>query len=61
MLSNRLLQPVIDDKKIIIVIFSNRKQKSNLKCGICCKKYCKCCTSKQKIRTTIKVELANFN
>ena len=28
MLSGRLLQLVIDSKKIIIVIFSNRKQKS---------------------------------
>ena len=28
MLSNRLLQPIIDGKKIIIVIFSNRKQKA---------------------------------
>ena len=27
MLSSRLLQPIIDGKKIIIVIFSNRKQK----------------------------------
>ena len=28
MLSSKLLQHVIDDKKIIIVIFSNRKQKA---------------------------------
>ena len=28
MLSNKLLQPVIDGKKIIIVIFSNLKQKT---------------------------------
>ena len=28
MLSSRLLQPVIDGKKIIIVIFSNLKQKT---------------------------------
>ena len=27
-LSSRLLQPVIDSKKIITVIFSNRKQKA---------------------------------
>ena len=26
-LSTRLLQPIVDDKKIIIVIFSNIKQK----------------------------------
>ena len=28
MLSNKLLQPAIDGKKIIIVIFSNIKQKA---------------------------------
>ena len=33
MLSNRLLQPVIDDKKIIIVIFSNRKLKATKNLG----------------------------
>ena len=33
MLSNRLLQPVIDDKKIIIVIFSNRKPKATKNLG----------------------------
>ena len=27
-LSSRLLQPFVDSKKIIIVIFSNRKQKA---------------------------------
>ena len=43
MLSNRLLQLVIDGKKIIIVIFSKRKK--NL--GFVVKKYCECCTSKK--------------
>ena len=33
MLSNRLLQPVIDGKKIIIVIFSNRKLKATKNLG----------------------------
>ena len=33
MLSNRLLQSVIDDKKIIIVIFSNRKLKATKNLG----------------------------
>ena len=48
MLSSRLLQPVIDGKKIIIVVFSNlKKKKSNLKPRICCKKYCECYTSKK--------------
>ena len=28
MLSSKLLQPVIDGKKIIIMIFSNKKQKA---------------------------------
>ena len=27
-LSSRLLQPIIDGKKIIIVVFSNKKQKA---------------------------------
>ena len=46
MLSSRLLQPVIDGKKIIIVIFlkrerereRERERKVNLKHRICCKK-----------------------
>ena len=45
MLSSRLLQPVIDGKKIIIVIFLKRererereREKGNLKDRICCKK-----------------------
>ena len=33
MLSNNLLQPVIDGKKIIIVIFSNRKPKATKNLG----------------------------
>ena len=28
MLNSRLLQPIVDGKKIIIVIFSNKKQKT---------------------------------
>ena len=31
MLNSRLLQPIIDGKKIIIVIFSKRKKKKQLK------------------------------
>ena len=42
MLSSKLLQPVIDGKKIIIVIFlkreRERERKGNLKHRICCKK-----------------------
>ena len=45
MLSSKLLQPVIDGKKIIIVIFLKRererereREKGNLKRRICCKK-----------------------
>ena len=44
MLNSRLLQPVIDGKKIIIAIFSKKK---NLKPRICCKKYCECYSSKK--------------
>ena len=33
MLSSKLLQPVIDGKKIIIVIFLNRKQKTTKNLG----------------------------
>ena len=49
MLSSRLLQLVINGKKIIIVIFSERekKKKKTLKPRICCKKNCEYCTSKK--------------
>ena len=48
MLSSKLLQLVIDGKKIFIVIFSSRKQKATLNLGFFVKKYCECCTSKKK-------------
>ena len=47
MLNSRLLQFVIDGKKIIIVIFSNRKQKITSNLEFVVKKYCECCTSKK--------------
>ena len=51
MQSSRLLQLVIDGKKIIILIFSERegekKKKKTLKPRICCKKNCEYCNSKK--------------
>ena len=47
MLSSRLLQLVIDDKKNNYSDIFKQKTKGNLKPRICCKKYCEYCTSKK--------------
>ena len=47
MLSSRLLQPVIDDKKNIYSDIFKQKIKGNLKPMICYKNYCEYCTSKK--------------
>ena len=59
MLSNRLLQPVIDGKKIIIVIFSNRKLKATKNLGFVVKNIVNVAFLKKK-RIIIRVEFINF-
>ena len=48
MLSSRLLQPVIDNKKNNYSDIFKQKTKDNLKPRICYKKYCEYYTSKKK-------------
>ena len=58
MLNNRLLQPIIDGKKIIIMVFSNRKQEATQNLGFVVKIIVNVALLKNKI--IIRVELANF-
>ena len=58
MLNNRLLQPIIDGKKIIIMVFSNRKQEATQNLGFVVKNIVNVALLKNKI--IIRVELANF-
>ena len=60
MLNSRLLQLIIDDKKIIIMIFSNRKQKSTLNLGFIVKKKIVNVALLKNLRIIIRVELVNF-
>ena len=55
MLSIRLLQLIVDDKKNNYSDIFKYKTKSSLKFRICCKKYCECCTSKKKIKIIVRV------
>ena len=57
-LNNRLLQHVIDGKKIIIVVFLNRKQEVTSYLGFVVKNIVNVAFLKNKI--IIKVKLANF-
>ena len=56
MLNNRLLQPIIDGKKIIIMVFSNRKQEATQNLGFVVKNIVNVALLKNKI--IIRVELA---
>ena len=58
MLNNRLLQPIIDGKKIIIMVFSNRKQEATQNLGFVVKNIVNVALLKNKI--IIRVELAKF-
>ena len=58
MLNNRLLQPIIYGKKIIIMVFSNRKQEATQNLGFVVKNIVNVALLKNKI--IIRVELANF-
>ena len=58
MLNNRLLQPIIDGKKIIIMVFSNRNQEATQNLGFVVKNIVNVALLKNKI--IIRVELANF-